>query len=159
DSLTVSTGGKVLRIDGTRTYEQSDIGPFAYLRRLDEVVVNGRTWVSAFDRLPRRLTEMSPEGRQTITVVDSVGRPLQVRVAGLDSLVLGYDSRGRVTSATQGPRLWSYAYDDSGRLATITDPLLRETHLRCDGADRVIRQELPGSLQVGLGYDDDGNLT
>lgn len=159
DSLTIATGSKLLRIDGQRTYE-NNAGPlYSYTRLRDQTVVNGKTWVSAFDRVPRRLTEVSPEGRQIVTVVDSVGRPLRIRMAGLDSLVLGYDPQGRVTSVTQGPRVWSYAYEDSGRLETITDPLLRQFTLRYDADDRLIREELPGAVQVGLDYDDSGNLT
>ena len=160
DSLTVSTGNKVLGIDGQRSYPNAQLAtPLDYGRRLDEVTVNGRTWRSAFDRVPQLLTVESPQNRFTFTTVDSVGRPLRVRVAGLDSLVLGYDAQGRVITVTQGPRQWSYAYEDSGRLETITDPMERVTTLRYDAADRVIRQELPGGIAVSLDYDDASNLT
>src|SRR5262249_47976678 len=118
----------------------------------------GRQYTSRFDVAPKRFTDVTPMLKQTITRVDSGGRPLAVRVAGLDSVVYGYDNRGRLGTAQQGGRLWSYAYDDSGRLATITDPLLRVTGFKYDGADRLVKQTLPDLREIHYGYDASGNL-
>jgi RHS repeat-associated protein len=125
----------------------------------ERVTVNGRQYVSSFDALANRFTDVTPMGRQTITRVDSAGRPLAVRVAGLDSVVYGYDVRGRLATSRQGGRQWSYAYDDSGRLERITDPLSRVTEFGYDAGDRLVRQVLPDLREIRYGYDANGNLT
>jgi len=55
--------------------------------------------------------------------------------------------------------VWTFAYEDSGRLETITDPLLRQTTLRYDAGNRIIRYELPGGVTVGVDNDASGNIT
>jgi YD repeat-containing protein len=160
-NLTVAIpGGLTSTVTGSRQITGfSGSHPLGIAGVEERVTVNGRQYVSAFDALANRFTDVTPMGRQTITRVDSAGRPLAVRVAGLDSVVYGYDLRGRLATSRQGGRQWSYAYDDSGRLARITDPLSRVTEFGYDAADRLVRQVLPDLSEIRYGYDANGNLT
>jgi YD repeat-containing protein len=90
--------------------------------------------------------------------VDAAGRPLTISIPGLADAEFHYDSRGRLDHAQQGSRVWEYAYDDSGRVRTVTDPLSRVTEFRYDAADRLIRQVPPDLQPVGFTYDSNGNL-
>ncbi len=62
-----------------------------------------------------------------------------------------------------GARHWEYRYEDArGRLTTIVDPMLHETHFAYDEADRLLWQQLPGSddsARVYFDHDAEGNLT
>jgi len=82
-----------------------------------------------------------------------------VTVPGLTAVTGAYNSLGGLSQVRQGSRLWQYDYDASGRLSTVTDPLLRQVTYEYDASDRLTRQTLPGGRQVLYGYDATGNLT
>ncbi len=69
----------------------------------DTVTVNGRILTSTYeydaDTDTRTWTDLSPEGRQTVTFVDNLGRVTDIQVTGLDSYSLSYDSHGRIEQA------------------------------------------------------------
>ncbi len=133
--------------------------PFSLTSQLDSLRVNGQAFVTQYDPALRRYTSTTPEGRQTVTRIDSAGRPLMERLVGLDSVSYQYDPRGRLSEVRSGGRTWSYAYDPAGRLLSTTDPLGRTDSLFYDTADRLARRVLPGGRQVEFVYDSSGNLT
>ncbi|MEQ1832018.1 MAG: hypothetical protein ABL977_03100, partial [Candidatus Eisenbacteria bacterium] len=122
--------------------------------------VNGDSVVSTYNRTTRRLTLTSPLSRVTTIDLDAVGRPTTVSPSGLASLSLAYDpGNGFLRDLNAGTRNWHYDYDDSGRVSTARDPLLRQVTYRYDAAGRVLRQTLPGARVVGYGYDRNGRMT
>jgi RHS repeat-associated protein len=147
-------------ITNKRSNIRSDsANPFTVVTETDSTVINGQLWRTAYDAATQRVASTSPAGRQSFTTLDSLGRVRVVRTPGLDSVVYGYDSRGRLSQVQTGGRVASYTYDGAGRLATTTDPLGRTDSLFYDGADRLLRQVLPGGREIAFAYDSSGNLT
>ncbi len=132
---------------------------FSVTSLLDSVALNGQWTVTDYAPALQRYTTTTPEGRQSFTTVDSLGRVRVVRVPGLDSVTYRYDSRGRLDQVKTGGRVASYTYDVKGRLHTTTDPLGRTDSLFYDDADRLTRQVLWGGRVVQFAYDSSGNLT
>ena len=81
-----------------------------------------------------------------MTTVDAQSRVVQEQIGGLLPTSYIYDSRGRLSAATQGSgatiRSFSFSYNNAGYLSTITDPLGREEKLVYDTAGRVSAQTL-----------------
>jgi RHS repeat-associated protein len=141
------------------TVRSDSANPFTVVTETDSTTINGQLWRTQYDAATQRVTSTSPAGRQSFTTLDSLGRVRVVRTPGLDSVVYGYDARGRLQQVQTGGRVASYTYDGAGRLATTTDPLGRTDSLFYDEADRLTRQVLPGGREIGFAYDSSGNLT
>ena len=133
--------------------------PLSLVSQVDSVNINGNWTVSTYGAAAQRLVQTSPAGRQVFATLDSKGRTIAAQVAGLDSLRLAYDARGRVREQQAGGRLWTYTYDARGRLRSTVDPLGRLDSLYFDDADRLVRRVLPDGRAVLFGYDANGNLT
>jgi YD repeat-containing protein len=164
--LTVTTPGnaanpsRTLSVQGARQATlQNQADPLTLETQTDTLQLNGRTYTTAFDAGADRFTTTSPESRTTTTELDDQGRPTHQAVSGIDPLLSSYRPDGLLETQTQGNRGWSYTYEPSGFLDTITDPLDRVTSFDYDGAGRVTRQVLPGAREVLYAYDDNGNLT
>ncbi len=159
--MTVATpDGQNLSLTGSRQVSPPGLtDPLGLQGETDTLNVNGRAYTTAFDRSQSRFTTTSPESRTTATDVDDQGRPTRQEVTGVTPLVSTYKPNGLLESQTQGARSWGYAYEPSGFLGTIADPLGRVTSFDYDGSGRVTRQTLPGSRQIAYTYDDNGNLT
>jgi RHS repeat-associated protein len=102
-------------------------------------------------------------GRQTKSIVDGKGRPIQAQTAGLEPVNYEYDVRGRVKVVTQGTgiasRTTNFTYNNAGFLETITDPLGRMMRFNYDAAGRVIEQITPDNRSIISAYDANGNAT
>ena len=137
--------------------------PFSLETRQRTTVVNGRTYTASYEASLHEWLMESPEGRESRTEIDTLGRPTEVQAANLLPTSFSYDLRGRLSSIARGTgadeRRIEFDYDLLGRLSTITDPLLREVSFTYDGANRVLTQTLPGGRTVGFGWDPKGNLT
>jgi RHS repeat-associated protein len=147
-------------VTGTRVSVRSDsTNPFSLTQEIDSLRINGQLWRSVYEAATRRMTRTSPEGRQVVTRVDSLGRIISRRTVGLDSVSYQYNSRGRLSQSQSGGKRWTYSYDGSGRLLSTLDPVGRRDSLFYDAADRVTRRVLPGGSEVLFAYDSSGNLT
>jgi RHS repeat-associated protein len=133
--------------------------PLSLTNQTDSLVVNGRSFRSVFDAAARTLTQTSAEGRQTVTQLDTLGRVLEERVAGVAPVTYGYGPRGLLTTVTQAGRVLRYDYDSSGRVKKVTDPLGRFEQYAYDSVGRVVRQTLFNGREILYGYDANGNLT
>lgn len=159
--MTVTTpGGRSSSLASSRhAVLANPADPFSLVSQVDSVRLNGRLYTRTYDAATRTYTSRTPEGRETVTIVDAQGRVVEGRAPGLNPVSYQYDSRGRVEQLSSGGRVWQYAYDASGRVASVTDPLNRVATFGYDPVGRLTQSTLPGTRQVGFGYDANGNLT
>ncbi len=123
------------------------------------LTLNGRTATSVFQAATRTQTDNTPEGRQRVTQIDGRGRIVQRQVSGLDPVMLTYDSRGRLTRATQADRQITLAYDAQDRLTSVTDPLGRTLGYAYDAAGRMTSKTLMDGRVIPFAYDANGSAT
>jgi RHS repeat-associated protein len=170
--------------------------------RIDEVS-DGRTLTSSFtyDALGRPITSLDPLEHETkaewsadgdlTKVTDAAGNfttftygefgelLTQVAPGGVTVLTNTYDDAGNLIRADRAGRIYRYEYD-GGRVAKITDPLLRELRFEYtpegrvatitghdgrvrgytyDASGRTLTIVEPGGATSEFGYDPIGNLT
>lgn len=137
--------------------------PFTLTALNEKVTINGRTYNSDYNAVSRTFTETAPSGRQQIARIDSQGRLIYEQTAGIEPATYVYDSRGRIILVTQGSganqRSATFAYNDAGYLASITDPLSRTVRFGYDLAGRVTTQTMPDGRTINYAYDPNGNFT
>jgi RHS repeat-associated protein len=125
----------------------------------DSVVINDRTYTTVYDGSTKTIESSSPEGRITVSTVDAKGRSLRDSASGISGVGYDYDAQGFLTATSQSMRTTGFSYDARGRLATVTDPLLRTAHMFYDSVGRVTRQVLADGREILYAYDASGNLT
>src|SRR5262249_19602883 len=145
-------------VSASRTAAKSSpIDVFSLIDQTDTLTVNGRTYTSVFSASVRTFTNTTPSGRQSTTMIDALGRPMQTQLAGLNAVGFSYGSRGRVQSTSQGngpeTRTNTFGYNSLGFLETVMDPLGRITSFQYDNAGRVTQQTLPGNRIISFSYD------
>lgn len=137
--------------------------PFSLTAQTDTLDLNGRIFTSVFDRAALKITDSTPEDRQTVSFIDARGRIVQSRVPGLFDTGFAYDARGRLTGVTQGTgadlRASAIAYNAQGFVASIADPLGRAVAFAYDAAGRVVKQTLPDGRFISFSYDPNGNVS
>ncbi len=120
-----------------------------------------RTTTTAFTRSNRTFLTTSPANRQSKRVLDTFGRTSQLQFGGLTAIDLAYDTRGRISSITQGARQSLFTYiasgNGAGELHTITDPLSRLTTFTRDAAGRTVNVNFQ-QTDTGFGWDPLDNL-
>ncbi len=154
-------GGPTETTTGMRTVSLSDSSdPLSLQSLTDTVTVNGRTFSRSYDASTRTMTTTSAEGRQTITVLDALGRMVSRTPApGVAPITLSYDGLGRVGEMRQGAQAWIYGYDVRNRVISRTNAagwLVSYVH---DAADRIVQKTLPGGEVYQFAYDANGNRT
>ncbi len=159
--LTVtSPSGLTSTLTHARTFTLADLhNPFSLSTQTDTTTFNGRTYTKAFDAATKTVTNLTPEGRQTVATINTSGQMTGLQIPGVAALSLGYDARGHVSGMTQGARTVDFTYDAQGHLASITDPLSRSLSFLRDATGRVIRQTLPDGREIQYTYDANGNIT
>jgi len=134
--------------------------PLSLVSQTETVNFNGRTYTSTYAAATRTFTSTTPQGRQTTLVSDTLGRPVQGQVAGLEPVGYTYDSRGRLASITKGSggsaRTTTFTYNPGGFLATLTNALGQTTSFGYDSAGRVTSQTLPDGRVINFGYNANG---
>lgn len=133
--------------------------PMSLVGLTDIAVLNGRTNVSRYDATNRTFTSTSPEGRQTVTIVDEQARPTQLRMPGIETLQMNYDARGRLTRTAQGVRQSGLAYDaTTGYLTASTNALGGTTTYQRDAVGRITALTLPDGSGWAHVWDANDNL-
>ena len=117
----------------------------------DTVTCNGRVWRT--ERDVDSLVSITPMGRWSRTVFNSVGQPLVVESPGVFSVTNAYDAEGRLVRTVQGERETTFAYDEAGCLASVTDALGRTVSNDYDVVGRAIRSTLPDGSSISNAYD------
>jgi RHS repeat-associated protein len=163
-SLTTSTGGLTSTVTTERAVTLTDpLNPLSLISLTDTVRINGRAHISSYAAGTKTFTNTTPEGRQGIAIINTLGRVVEEQAAGLLPTGYTYDARGRLATITQGTgpdeRTATFSYDDAGFLDTITDPLGRAVTFDYDTAGRITTQTLPDGRVIQYGYDANGNLT
>ncbi len=148
----------------TRAATLSDpSNPLSLTTVTDTFNVNGRQSSSSYNVAAGALTSTSAAGRQSSMLLDNQGRILSTQLPGLDATQSTYDARGRRTAFVQGSgvntRTTTFNYDAQGRLASVTDPLLRVRGTARDAAGRLTTMTLPDGRAIGFNYDANGNVT
>ena len=118
----------------------------------------GNDWTQEHDGYGRIAASVDPLGRRTELDYDDRGNPVEVRTLASDGTLLArattvYDALDRPTARTRW--LWTSdpatatavttttAYDASGRVASVTDPLGRTRSFTYDVAGRQVGEEDP----------------
>ncbi len=144
----------------------------------DTLTFNNRTYSTQTTAGPgTNWTETwtSPQGRQTVTLMDPLGRTLRHAPPGLHPRDYVYDAQGRVSSISVGPsgnaRATGFDYYNNasvfnGYLSRITDPLASEAGFNYDAMTGRLREVvLPtpaGATEtprIQFQQDADGNVT
>lgn len=132
------------------------------ISQTDTATINGKTLKDVYTASTRQHVLTSPAGRQVKATVDAQGRPTLYQLTSLASLVYGYDSRGRLTTITQGAgadaRYTLLSYNPQGYVSSVTDPAGRTESFAYDAAGRVIRQTMTDGRVVQFAYDANGNV-
>ena len=159
-SETLTQGSLTMNITGSRAATLGTAGnPFTLTSQTDTQSVNGRTYTSLFTTSDHTYVDTTPVGRKLTTVLDSDERISSAQIAGLTATDFAYDTRGRLSTITQGTRKTSLSYDSDGRLSEVTDPLELKTSFGYDADGRLTSTTLPDSRVIGYQYDANGNLT
>lgn len=139
--------------------------PDAGLGQIDlgeSVTINEREYTRLYDSATRTWVQRSPAGREASTRIDLQSRPLKRTISGLADIDYTYDSYGRMRSVVAGTgadqRTWTFGYDSNGYLASVEDPLGRQTLLTRDAAGRTTEQTLPGGRTIHMDWDANSNL-
>jgi len=169
--------------------------------RRTAMTVGGRTWRYGYDNQGKRTSQTTPLGRTTtygrdafgsvVDVTDPAGRTTVVqrdelqRVTGVvdplgRTLSFEYEARGLLAGASNAISGADYAYDDLGRLETLTDPnggqwalahtdmgrlqswadpLSRSRTQTWDERGRLEEVTYADGRSVAVGYDAVGNVT
>jgi RHS repeat-associated protein len=135
--------------------------PLSLSSATNRTTVNGRIYATVFDNTTKSVTSTTPEGRQSISRVDTRGRLVESKAdSSLRSVFIAYDDRGRIWKMAHESTFdnaWVYKYDAGNRLDNVTDPLMRTTKYGYDNADRVDTVRLPSGRVYVFENDPVGN--
>ena len=154
-------GGPTETVTASRSVTLADPDNILSLATLtDTVSVNGRSFSHAYAATTRTMTDLSAEGRRTISILDTQGRVVSRTIAtGILPITVTYDGQGRVTATNHGTQGWSYGYDALNRVVSRTDAAGRSVTFEYDAADRIVKRILPNGAALQFTYDANGNRT
>jgi RHS repeat-associated protein len=159
-SETISRGNLTMNITGSRSTTLGTAGnPFTVASETDTVKINGRTYTSVFTGSSKTYVDTTPVKRKTTTVLDSLERISSIQVGALLPVVLAYDSKGRLSTITQGTRTSTLTYDANGFLASTTDPMNLTHSFTRDADGYLLTTTLPDGRVIGYSHDANGNVT
>ncbi|MDP9033562.1 MAG: DUF6531 domain-containing protein [Myxococcota bacterium] len=102
--------------------------------------------------------EVDPLGAATVTTRDARGNPIDVTKADGAKLSIEYGERDRPESVhDELGGVWSWQYDEAGRVVTRTDPMGRVTRLQWSHG-RLVSMIDPAGLTTSLGYSAAGQI-
>ena len=161
-STTISMpSGLASSLSRARTVQLAEASnPLSLTSQTDTLTFGGRTYTLAYAAATRTATLTTPMGRKTEMTLDGKGRVSQAKVAGVP-VAFAYDDTGRLATVAQSSapgRTITFGYTDD-ELTSITDPLGQKTTASLDDAGRPLSLTLPTGGSIGNGYDGNGNLT
>ena len=142
-----------------RTYQDAD-GDSVSDQITNTITLNDKSTTAVHSVISSQRVVTSPEGRTITSDYDpSSLLTLSVSMPGINQVDYGYDTKGRLTSATMGIRQRSYTYDANGFVDSITDPELKTTYYTHDEVGRITGIKRPDGGTLGFAYDANGNMT
>jgi RHS repeat-associated protein len=119
--------------------------------------------VTTYDAATRVLKSVSPEGRQTLRTLDTLGHTVKYEVTGLEPMSFLYDVHGRLESVTVGSgsnaRHTEFGYRLDGYLGSESGPMVGEQSIFTpDAAGRVIDLQRADGAHVASQFDGESNL-
>jgi len=163
-SRTVTTpSGLTSTVTLTRAVSLTDpTNSLSLTQQTDSLVVNGQAYSQVYNAASNAFIETTPAGRTQSTTINTLGQLVSQQVGNLLPTSYAYDNNGRLNTISQGTgtsaRKSTFAYNPQGFLASISDPLQRVTQISYDADGRVTQQVLPGSRTVAYAYDGDSNI-
>ena len=148
---TYDEAGNVL----TQTDALGRVGRFRYdaLNRLIERrYPGGETERFAYDAAGNPVLRIDGLGRATTLMVDAMNRPTQKVLPGGNTVSYTYMADGQRASVTDSRGVTNYAYDGSGRLASITHPTGETVNYTRDANGNVV-SIAAASGALGYAYD------
>lgn len=137
--------------------------PLSLTEQHDVFGVNGKNYLLDYSQSNRTFRVTSPMNRFSNFVIDAQERAVEVRFGSLAAASLTYDPHGHLShlSLGTGPTARSYlnTYNNTGGLASETDPLNQTTSYQYDLAGRTTGVTFADTRTVSFGYDANGNLT
>jgi RHS repeat-associated protein len=120
--------------------------------------VNGRAASTTYNAAAKTLTSTSPVGRSAVQAFDAHGRLVRFDSPGTAiSTAFSYSPKGQLSEQRQGSRSMSYGYNSAGRLISATNGVGAATAFAYDSAGRVRQFTLPSGRTYELAYDANGN--
>ncbi|MFL5962431.1 MAG: DUF6531 domain-containing protein [Gaiellaceae bacterium] len=118
----------------------------------------GRRWTYAYDAGGNRIKMMSPSGGTTSYSYDSLDRLTAVAYSdGTPTVRYAYDGAGNRTSMGDGAGGVAYTYDAMNRLTSVTRGSDVFSYAY-DDAGRIVSRVYPDGTAIAASYDDDGRL-
>ena len=157
-------GGLTANASISRSVTLADsANPLSISNATTVATVNGSAYTSLYSASNRTEVVTTPEGGQSISILDEQGREIHNEFGGYSSTETIYDSVGRIAAVIDhlsiGPRRTDFAYDSLGRLARIVDPLGRTNSITYDPAGRPTNSVAPDGGVVSISYDAESNVT
>ena len=135
--------------------------PFSLINHTELITINGKTYTEVFDANSRTLVRTSPSGRQTVLMLDEIGKIVSIQEPNLAPVTFKYD-RGQLVEVFQGSgqnaRKVNMKYHREGWLESVTDPLMQVTSFEYDLAGKVKKIVSPSADQTLFDYDESGNI-
>lgn len=133
----------------------------------ERITQNNQTSRMRYTAADQRWEFISPLGRTLSWQLNELAQPVQISQPGLADTRIAYNADGRLQSLVQQDsnelRQAQFSYHENGHqrgyLASIIDPMGRQTSLEYDSAGRVTQQNLPDGRAIQYSYDPNSNLT
>lgn len=155
----LTPAGLALNGSTTKTYQDTN-GDTIPDRITTTSTVNSKNRVTVQSTLTGTITLTSPLGRIVTSTYDTTTLlPKRMEIPGFLPLTYTYDTKGRITTTTQGTRAASFTYNGKGLVDTITLPDTKTVGYTYDEVGRVKTKTLPDSTVVSYSYDANGNMT
>ena len=160
----VTPAGVTTTTGQTRSVTLSDpTDPLTVTTMTSTITTDGQTVQDNYTAATRTQTTTSPSGITETVTYRTDGLVQSTRRGTLTATVYDYDTRGRVTTVTQGSgpaaRVLTYTYGTDGLVRTVTDPKNQTVTYTRDPLGRITDTELPDGSHINADYDDNGNLT
>lgn len=158
----ISAGPLMMQVSTSAQVQYPDPDDPSAFIETDTIRLNGKLYNTTYDSSSRTIETTTPEGRNTVALLDPKDRVTSLTTPGVTPTRYEYDAHGRLEYVRTGEgdeeRTWQLVYGADGRVSETIDPLDRKRTYNYDD------DGYPGSLTtedhsvVGFDYDAAGRL-